>query len=310
MLQPTNKEVVEELIKPWGIPLEWKSKTIKLDKVRFRDGAIVADELHRVASENCHFCYETRDGKLRFTDATGGDSGEPLILGENILTFSTSQGEEKGKKKIKVKGQRTKKGERGRAAIIPTSVDIENNWITSPINIIVQHFGDATNEALRRRGRFEANKRDAEDKKISVTVFHVQNSTGEPWDIGKTHYVEIPPEGIADEFECTDLTYTVKADKTIQTSMTLSPKPAEGDGGSGADGSALPRLESSLASFATQRRASLGITFEAGKYPAPWTGPILSVLAPVATVATVASSVLQSFAPGEETPPLKLPEAK
>ena len=74
MMQPTTKEVVEKLVEPWKIQVEWKAETIKLDKVRFRDGARVIDELHRVALENCYFMYETRDGKLRVTDGVGSDS--------------------------------------------------------------------------------------------------------------------------------------------------------------------------------------------------------------------------------------------
>src|SRR5262245_65311303 len=87
MLKPTSKEVVEKLIQPWKTMLEWKGEVIKLDKVRFRDGARVVDELQRVALENCYFMYETRDGKLRVTDGvgqSGGQGGDPLILGQNI----------------------------------------------------------------------------------------------------------------------------------------------------------------------------------------------------------------------------------
>src|SRR5262245_8480723 len=95
MMQPTTKEVVEKLIEPWKIQLEWKGEVIKLDKMRFRDGARVVDELHRVAMENCYFMHETRDGKLRVTDGVGGGGGEALILGQNILRFSAEQPEAK-----------------------------------------------------------------------------------------------------------------------------------------------------------------------------------------------------------------------
>ena len=39
MMQPTTKEVVEKLIEPWKTQLDWKAEVIKLDKMRFRDGA-------------------------------------------------------------------------------------------------------------------------------------------------------------------------------------------------------------------------------------------------------------------------------
>ena len=50
----------------------------------------------------------------------------------------------------------------------------------------------------------------------------------QPWDIGNTHYVEVPPEGIFDMFECTELTYHVDAEKELKTTLTLSPPPSGG----------------------------------------------------------------------------------
>ena len=85
MLKPTTKEVVEKLVEPFKIQTDWKGEVIKLDKQRFRDGARVVDELNRVMCENCYFMYESRDGKLVVTDGIAGGSGDPLILGVNIL---------------------------------------------------------------------------------------------------------------------------------------------------------------------------------------------------------------------------------
>ena len=66
-------------------------------------------------------------------------------------------------------------------------------------------------------------KRSSESKKITIEVFHVQSPSGAPWDIGNVHYVEVPPEGIFDMFECTQLTYHVNAEKELKTTLTLSP---------------------------------------------------------------------------------------
>jgi len=274
MLQPTNREAVERLISPWKIKLEWMSATIKLDKVRFRDGARVVDELNRVATENGHFLYETRDGSLRFTDSTGGTVGEALILGKNILTFSAEQNEDQVKSRIKVKGQRTKKEVWGEAATVTTYKEIEDTDVGSLIPIIVQHYGDGTPEALERRARFEANKRSSASKTVTVEVFHVQQSDGSPWDIGTEHYVEIPPEGIFDVFECTALTYTVQNDKTLKTTLTLSPLPASAAAGFAAGLSTIG-LDPAMGSA---RKAIAGVTFAAGKYPAPWSSPSINVI--------------------------------
>ena len=309
MLKPTNKEVVDKLIEPWGIQLDWKATNIKLDKIRLRDGGSVVDELHRVASENSHFMYETRDGKLRVTDDTGRESGEDLILGENILSFSAEQSEEKAKSKVKVKGQRTDKNVRGNDAVIPTLKEIEDKWTGASgalTPFIVQHYGDGTPEALVRRATFEMNKRSSESKTVTVAVFHVQSENGEPWDIGKLHYVEVPPEGIFDQFECVELTYEVKNDKTLKTTMKLSPPPSSSSSGKG--GSSLPEIATGVGGLGASRRALSGVTFGPGQYPAPWTGPVLVDLLPTAVVQAVAP-LLSGLSKIDNTPILKLPDS-
>ncbi|MEY9493756.1 phage baseplate assembly protein [Bradyrhizobium elkanii] len=304
MLKPTTKQVVEKLIEPFKQQLEWKGETIKLDKVRFRDGARVVDELHRVAMENCYFMYETRDGKLRVTDGVGSDSGgggDPLILGQNILTFSAEQSEDEAKSKIKVKGQRIKKDKWGEEALLKTFKEVSDSWVKDFVPHTVQHYGDADDKTLERRARFEANKRSSESKKITIEVVHVQTPSGQPWDIGNTHYVEVPPEGIFDMFECTELTYTVEADKTLKTTLVLSPPPSGGAGGS-SGGFGLGSLAMNIG---TARRSRAGVTLSAGEYPAPWSPPMLAEL-PLMTLV----EALTKPQPEEEKkkqPPLTLP---
>jgi prophage tail gpP-like protein len=295
MMQPTSKEVVNKLVKPWNVEVEWMGTEVKLDKVRFRDGCRVVDELHRVCSENCYYMYETRDGKLRVTDDTGKTEGEPIVLGVNILSFSAEQSEDQAKSKIKVKGQRTKKDVWGKDAVVDTVKEVEDQWVGTNIPITVQHYGDATPEALERRAQFEANKRSSASKQVKLDVFHVQSTSGEPWDIGQLHYVEIPPEGIFDIFECTDLTYTVSGSE-LKTSLTLSPPPAKGTSGSSKSGvtGSLPEMSNQYAGIGNSRRIAAGITFAPGSYPSPWSGPTLSVLPFVAVAEAVIKSNMQS----------------
>ena len=308
--KPTTKQVVEKLCEPWQTEIEWMGTDIKLDKVRFRDGCRVVDELHRICCENCYFMYETRDGKLRVTDDTARTEGEPIILGVNILSFSSEQSEDKAKSEIKVKGQRTDKEVRGKDAVVETVKKVEDKWVGAYIPCCVQHYGDATPEALERRAQFEANKRSSASKEISLDVFHVQTPSGDPWDIGQLHYVEIPPEGIFDIFECTKLTYDVNADSEIKTTLTLSPPPSTGLGAS-AGGMSLPALPSSYVGIGNSRRMSAGVTFTPGTYPSPWSGPSLLVMPFVAMISSVLSGrTLLSSLNGKRSVPLKLPEHK
>jgi prophage tail gpP-like protein len=308
MMQPTTKEVVDKLIQPFNVQADWKAEVIKLDKVRFRDGAHVIDELHRIATENCYFMYETRDGRLCVCDGVGGmtSGGEPLILGENILTFSAEQSEDKAKSEVKVKGQRTKKDIRGKKALEKTHKTIKNGKVKDKCILCIQHYGDATDKELERRARFEMNKRNSASQKITIEVFHVMSGGG-PWDIGNMHYVEVPPEGIFDMFECTELTYHVNAEKELKTTLTLSPPPSGGSGGAGG-GFGLSMISMGVG---MARRSQANIPMVAGQYPDPWTPPMLSDVPfmSLADAAALPPTEAEKVAQNEmrNTPPLTLP---
>lgn len=309
----TTNKAVETLTKEYEIELDRKAEAVALDMLRVRDGSKVSDELERIGSENAVFIYETREGKLRMTDDTSGNSGEPLILGQNVLKFSAEQSEEDARAKVKVKGQRTKKGMRGRDAVLNTEKQAEDKWVDNDSYLVVQHYGDGTPEALERRANFEMNKRSSESKKLSIEVFHVQSSNGEPWDIGDVHYCEIPPEGIFNDFEVVELTYEVKSDKTLSTKLTLSPPPKKkASGASAGPGSALDNAAAGAQQFGPARRAAAAVSFVAGQYPAPWSGPdIAFMLVPdIAAMAAAATPGLLDAldAITSVIPPLKLPE--
>jgi prophage tail gpP-like protein len=309
MLKPTTQKVIETLIKPWKTQLEWLGEVIKLDKIRFRDGSRVVDELHRIGTEYGYFMYETRDGKLRVTDGVGTGGGDDLILGKNILTFSAEQGEDEAKSEIKVKGQRSEKTKWGEESLLKTFKQFMNKSVKDFVPLIVQHYGDADEKSLERRGRFEANKRNAGSKRVNVEVWHVQTPSGKPWDIGTTHYVEIPPEGIFDTFECIELTYFVNADKNLKTTLILAPTPSGGSGGKGG-GHGLADLDLTKGNA---RRSQAGVQIRPGHYPDAWSPPQLVEMALqtlVEAAAKTAQAISEAAKKEEEkprTPPLELP---
>jgi hypothetical protein len=260
----------------------------------------VLDELHRIGNENAHFIYETRDGRLRVTDDTGRTFGSPLILGRNVLTFSAEVSEDVARTAIKVKGQRTKKDVYGEEALLNTFKVINDKSNKSKSLVTIQHYGDSTPEALLRRGKFEADKRNSESKKITIEVFHLQDETGAPWDVGTMHYVEIPPEGIFGVFECTDVTYTVDATKTLKTTLQLAPPPSAslGDGFADllSDVSDVATQLFELAAQGSSAKLSAGITF------GDWGSAALSVSTTSDSIFSFVEAVLDLTAPVDIVP--------
>ena len=308
MMQPTTKEAVEKLIEPWKTQLEWKAETIKLDKMRFRDGNRVVDELNRIGRE------KTPTSCTRPVTANSGSPTVwvPSLARAAIRLFSdrTSSPSQRSSRKMK----RNRKSKSKASAPKSTSGvkrrskkpsrKSKNSSVKDFVPYTVQHYGDADDKTLERRARFEANQRANSTKKVTIEVFHVQSPSGSPWDIGDTHYVEIPPEGIYDVFECIELTYRVKYDKELKTTLVLSPPPSGGAGGS-SGGFGLSGINSAMGAA---RRSQAGISIVDGQYPAPWTGPQLSEL-PLMTLAEAAAQPPKDEAdePRKPEPPLVLP---
>lgn len=301
----SSRQAAEKLVEPWGIELEWSAQEVEIPILRLRDGGNVCDELHHVSNEYCAFMYETRDGKLRVTDQPGQSVGVPLVLGENILSFSASQSEDKANSEITIKGQRQDIKAWGPEAINRVRT-VRDGQVEAKIPLTIQAYSDATDENLDRRGKFEADKRTSQSKRVTVEVFHVQQPNGEPWDLGQLHYVEIPSEGVFDVLETIELTYSVEAEGTLKTSLVMAP-PASGGitGGAGLGAGGL--LTKPLAGLAdalsrgAARRAQLGVPIVPGRFPASW-GPanLLSVVQDLAATLVSPNALLQV---GRKQPP-------
>lgn len=283
MLKTTNKKVIEELIKPFKIKLDWQAKEIDMPVVRFSDGGTVFTELQEIANETCIYLYETRDGKLRAIDKPGSQMGEPMILGQNILDFDAEQSESKANSTIVVKGQRSDPNIHGKDAVQRVKI-LKDNWVPSDIPLTIQFYGDATDEALERRGKLEADQRAQQAKNIRTTMFGVLQQSGQPFDVGNLHYVEIPPEGVFEVLECIEVEYTVDASGTYQTVCTMAPPPSSGVSGGASKTSSLTQESlpgySDAQALGAARRAQFNISLEPGSYPLSWGPASLAVTVP------------------------------
>ncbi len=306
ILAPTNRQVFETLIEPFNVVLDWQADTISMNRIRLRDGARVNEELQRVAEMFSLYVHETRDGRLRVTDAAGAETGEGLSLGTNILSFQADQDTDQARNQILVKGQLTSKEVWGASALLPTLKRVTDASVAQFSPLTVNLYGDATVQLIDRRAQYEMNKRTAASKKVHVDVFHLQQTDGAQWDIGTHHYVEIPPEGIIGNFEVTGITYEVENDKKLSTKLTLSPmitKMAEASDNASVTGS-LPEI-----SVDRDGLGSRAATFQVGDLVNNWLSPALSEA--TAVVSETAAEILATVEDAADAvlgvPPLTLP---
>ena len=258
-----TQEIVQALSAPWDVEIDWQAEPQNLDICRFRNSARVSDELLRIAREHSHYMYEGRDGRLIVTDGTLPTSGDDLVLGRNILSFSATQSETEAKSEVRVRGQRSAVGQWGEGSVLPPVQKVVGDDLlaTSLRQVFVQHYGDATEQSLERRAMYEANKRAKASKSVSIDVFGVASATN-PWDIGQLHRVVIPPEGIDTILECTGLRITCGPEE-LRTSLSLSPMPK------GVKGVSSGPLANLPAEDLEEIAQGAGISY-VGQYPAPW----------------------------------------
>lgn len=309
LLRTTSKDAIEKLVEPWGIEVVWEAEIDDLDKVRFRDGGRVADEIQRIAEMCSLYVYETTDGKLKVIDDKSADTGENIVLGQNVLSFSTDQAEDLERQEITVKGQRIEKGKFGDAAAIDTLSKLKDDTVPNFVPITVQLYGNGTPELLEKRAQFEANKRAVQSKRVTVDVFHVQQTSGEPWDIGDLHYVELPPAGVFDIMQVLEITYTIVNENQLFTTLVFGPAPVKivsAETGFGGFLSDVPELDE-MSSLAKTARNVSKVTFGTGAEH-NWSGPVLKTTGFREIVETISRAFLDDV-PTVDTkvPPTKLP---
>lgn len=308
----TDRKAIEALIEGQPVELDWQAPIVDLPIVRFRDGSLVLDELHRVCNENCHYIYEGRDGRLVVTDTAQAGRGDDLVLGKNILSFSASQSEDRANSEIIIKGHRTGNELWGREAVIEREKTLKDNWVQTTTPLVIQHYGDATDEALERRGKFEADKRAAESKQVVLDVFHVQSPSGEAWDIGTLHYIEVPPEGVFDVMECTGIKYNVTPN-SIRTTLTFTPPPTpnvKGSKSSSLTSASTPGADNVANATSSNPRGRTMPPADSiqGQYPAKWTSAELNVTPTTVNMPEINTLTSNKLGFSSSRPPMTLPD--
>ena len=284
---------IKEITAPFSVEAEDKVGLSEALDRTLTDGGNVADEIHNILSDSGADLYESVEGKLMIVNHGDSGSGEALILGHNILTFSCEQTEEHEVSHIKVKGNRTHK-HYGKDAITKP-LETLTTGTSKAFRPYTGHCpGDATPARLKKSAKNEAAARAKKGKTISVDVFHVQSSSGEPWDLNTTHYVEIPTENIFDEFVIEELTYHVSKDE-LKTSLKLSPKGADSQD----DGTDTGMISDKQA-LGIARRNQMGVKYGQGTYPDTWAGVPATFLSAAQIVTMVPAAKTVSY------PPLKL----
>jgi prophage tail gpP-like protein len=224
----SSKKAIEQLCKDCEIDVDFIGEDQEIKSWTLSDGNYTDYEIDKIATENGHYVYEDKQGRLRVTDDTARQSGRDLYVGQDsILSFSGKLSEGIAKAEITVKGKRTDPEVRGKARFNESLVKIKDKSVKTKSRVTIHHFGDGTKKSLERRAKFEAGKRAATTKSLTVDVF----GASAEWDIGLLHNISIPMFDVNDQFECVGIDYEWGA-TSCKTTLQFAPPPTANIGGS------------------------------------------------------------------------------
>lgn len=216
----TARGIIESLLKPFSIAVEWQAEDVKLPFFTFRDGSLVSEEIYRVCNENGYYIHESRSGKIVVADSPRDETGEDLILGKNILSYEEYLDISRANSHIIVKGHKNNKAAWGKDKIKESAVVLNDTTIGGYSPYIVQHYGYVDEDSLKRRAKWELEQRKYLGNNLFITVFGLHND--KYFDLGLKHFVSIPILDINQVLECIELKYAV-SNSEVTTQLVLAP---------------------------------------------------------------------------------------
>jgi prophage tail gpP-like protein len=261
-LNTTTKTVANEIAKNGGLDISY-GEDVDDDKIEqhIAVGDTTTDhEIKNIFRDRGYLVYAHHDGTIRVEGADKGDSGCDLIVGQNVMDFSAEQSSEKKRGKIKATGTLTlSKDTNRKATLTPQGIQkmkskIEGDWV-------VWADGDQSAKALKKRAKYESNRRDAAGKEVSFTLFGINAPDGKPWRVNAQHYCEVPSESVFDTLRLKSISGS--ATKTeIKVEVTLAPINGLSNSNAGAAAPTAVR--------AAVKRQQKGAPLKKDQYPAPW----------------------------------------
>lgn len=257
------KKVADEIAKNGGLQIKYGASVedVKIAQHICVGDATVDKEIKDIWRDRGFLVYGDHEGKIRVEGDEEGETGCDLIVGVNVMKYSASQSDEKKRGKIKVKGTRVLTKETNRKGTITPDgsakmkTKIESEWV-------VWAMGDQTPESLKKRAKFESNRRDAASKEVEITTFGWLAPNGQPYRVNGKHYTEVPSESVYDMLRIKDISGSAKKTE-VEVEVTLAPiKGLSNTLGGGQ--SALGKARAAI------RRNQVGAKLKEGEYPSPW----------------------------------------
>jgi prophage tail gpP-like protein len=221
-LNTNPKKLITTIAKNAGCEVEFGDVEEELIKQHICVGNHTSErEIRTVARDRGYLVYEKPDGKLRVEGDHEGDKGCDLVVGQNVMKWKVSKSSDKKRGKIKIVGTRNLSKETNRAATLtpPGEAKMKTSFEGE---FVIWADGDQTPDSLRRRARFEKNRREAESVEVTLTTFSLVAPDGQPWKVNGQHYVEVPSESVSDSLRLKSIEGSFDKEK-MECSVTLGP---------------------------------------------------------------------------------------
>jgi len=176
-----------------------------IDKIQRNPNETVFDTLERYARRDGLLLMGEPDGKIKITRAGEKRIAGALVEGQPPIKSFKVQFTAKDKRSpVVARGQRAigvdKKSMRQEVQEYDSSVGRYR-----PVILFVE--GDADDEKLRKRAKWESSRRSGESCSVSVTVFGWRDSSGKLWEPGRLMAIYFPSERLDQDMTLSTVTF-------------------------------------------------------------------------------------------------------
>lgn len=215
------KDLLERLIKPFGIKLRYKvGGSNKIKKVNIQD-----DTVHQVIAKE-----SKKLGLLAFTDGKGNlivdepadtKAITPLVLGENLKSLQRRRDYTERYSQYLVRGQSPSTKESTIDQEIESEGIVTDGQISRYRPLLISGESSLTQAQAQRRAEWEAIVRKGKSTQYTALVQGWSQSNGVPWKINSTVEVFAPSRGISRKLLIKDINFQKDQGSGTLTRMVL-----------------------------------------------------------------------------------------
>lgn len=219
----TSSAIVQDLAGKLGVTvLNQLSEDPVHPRFIFRDGEYAERTIRTCCREFGITATDDEQGNLVLKEIGKRGGGSPLILGQNIHSYTVSKDVSERYSEYIAKGQSVPTDDNYGKQASDIVRKIQDSGVNTYRPLILHMDGDSDNKKVDKRGKMEATRRTGEGIEVSIVAPSWQQEGGAIWQPDTLHYIDIPLEGVAETMLLKAVNFRLSND-AYETDLTFVP---------------------------------------------------------------------------------------